>query len=126
MPAIVNSSVLSTGITLADGTCGVAARDEEVDEGAPQLVGGGRAVGHPVQVTARPLAPELDFSSASRVRIAVAALGDGGPHVAAPAVDDVGGRVALPRPGAAGASTAHDEPRPSAKPTTSQKRRLNI
>ncbi len=47
----------------------VAARLEELREGAPQLVGALRTIGHRIQATARPRA-RLSFSSASRSRMA--------------------------------------------------------
>ena len=102
----------------------VAARDEEVDERAAELVRGGRAVGHPIQVTAR-----------SRGRSSTSARLPGSASRSRPS-DTADRTLSLQRSTtSAGASrcddrrtrrvTAHDEPSPSANPTMSQNSRLN-
>src|SRR5262249_3299792 len=107
MPATVNSSVLSTGITLADGTwlcprsvkhATKAARNSSAVVGTSgicryRLLSAGHAV----------VRFQLGFPGAH----GVAALGDGGLDVVVPAVGDLGGDVALghaPNP-------SHERPR---------------
>ena len=92
MPATVKSSDLSTGMTLADGTCTWArsVKNSTKARRSSSAVVGRSGIAAPGYLP--PLRTELPLKAASRARIASRPSLHGGPHVAAPAVDDVGGR----------------------------------